>query len=172
MSVLRWSLDLEKQQYRVSQQDYINLLNHYSTIYYKNPGLYKGYSRGSKNDLLCVLNKYPEYYGIWLPYSLVGHNEKARHIIEGMLRHNLNEHIIAHRLIKSGLKEENDWEWIFEQDQWVIFVKNRNDSYKKYQRWENEFEIVDYPRCGRSADPYDIDWEEQAEIECRGNIEW
>lgn len=123
MSVLRWSLDLEKQQYRVSQQDYINLLNHYSTIYYKNPGLYKGYSRGSKNDLLCVLNKYPEYYGIWLPYSLVGHNEKARHIIEGMLRHNLNEHIIAHRLIKSGLKEENDWEWIFEQDQWVIFIK-------------------------------------------------
>lgn len=24
----------------------------------------------------------------------------------------------------------------------------------------------------KSSNPYEIDWEEQAEIECRGNIEW
>lgn len=172
MSVLRWSLDLEKQQYRVSMPDYSDLLKHYSSIYYKNLSLYEGYSRGSKDDLLRILRENPKYYGIWLPYSLIGHNEKAKHIIDSMSNHKLNEHIIAHRLIKTGLKEGIDWEWIFEKDQWIIFIKKQDDISKKYQRYRNEFDMIDYEGCEQSADPYAIDWEEQAEIECRGNIEW
>ena len=94
MSVLRWSLDYEKQQYYISEKDYADLLERYRKIYYENLERYEGYSRGSKNELLRILNDNPNFFGIWLPYSLIGHSEKAKHIIDTMLNHNLSEHII------------------------------------------------------------------------------
>ena len=56
MSVLRWSLDYEKQQYYISEKDYADLLERYRKIYYENQERYEGYSRGSKNQLLRILN--------------------------------------------------------------------------------------------------------------------
>ena len=82
MSVLRWSLDYEKQQYYISEKDYADLLERYRKIYYENLERYEGYSRGSKNELLRILNDNPNFFGIWLPYSLIGHSEKAKHIID------------------------------------------------------------------------------------------
>lgn len=133
---------------------------------------YEGYSRGSKNELLRILNDNPNFFGIWLPYSLIGHSEKAKHIIDTMLNHNLSEHIIAHRLIKTGLKEGVDWEWIFEENEWRINIKHTDNASAKYWQQRNERDMRDSKEYIKSSNPYEIDWEEQAEIECRGNIEW
>lgn len=172
MSVLRWSLDYEKQQYYISEKDYADLLERYRKIYYENLERYEGYSRGSKNELLRILNDNPNFFGIWLPYSLIGHSEKAKHIIDTMRNHNLSEHIIAHRLIKTGLKEGVDWEWIFEENEWRVNIKHTDNASAKYWQQRNDRDMRDSKEYIKSSNPYEIDWEEQAEIECRGNIEW
>lgn len=48
MSVLRWSLDYEKQQYYISEKDYADLLERYRKIYYENLERYEGYSQRFK----------------------------------------------------------------------------------------------------------------------------
>lgn len=55
MSVLRWSLDYEKQQYYISEKDYADLLERYRKIYYENLERYEGYSRGSKMSFFAFL---------------------------------------------------------------------------------------------------------------------
>ena len=124
-------------------------------LYYKGAEWYRGYSRGSKKDLNRFLqdrrtNEFRDFYFdrlgdiIWLPYKLVGYNEKAKHTIEVMSAKNLHESIIASQLEKMKLEECVDWAWELDED-----------------------ELKD----SRSTVYDDIDWERQSYLELGGSPE-
>lgn len=126
-------------------------LEYFRNIYYEGEFSYSRYSRGSKADLRAFLRDIREYddgsykyYGIWLPYNLVGYSEKAKNLICKMAKKELSDAIIAYQLNKMGLKECVDWKWEFDEDK---YRENLCDG------------------------GYDDDWEMHTYLEMGGDIE-
>lgn len=123
------------------QESLVDILDILDRLYYdKGCVCDSGFSRGSKRALIDYLVSTvwePEFgyfkkhrsidwsftilgwdnYVFWLPYKLVGYNDKIKKLIERMDNDNLNEAIIAYRLDKMGFTEQVDWAWVLDKDQ-------------------------------------------------------